>query len=281
MVDHKDFIREYRDHAGPDAILTPEALKNMFNPMHTWIEYVNRLFATPIALGAVFLLGYVQIKKRKELPLLLGGYGVFLLVATNAIVGMLVVKTGLKEGVITLHMALAILLLCLLVYLLWRGADKRPRIELVKSGGMLKWTGWILFILVVIEGIMGSQVRELTDALLREHPKGSRADWIQELEQSVVYLIHRSFSWGILLVALLYGWLNYKMTKRKFTWVEGVVVGMVLAQMVLGLLLAQVGVYPVVQVLHIGLSSFLVSSLFYWLLCMKSGGTDWGEESNG
>jgi len=46
-------------------------------------------------------------------------------------------------------------------------------------------------------------------------------------------------------------------------------VGIVFAQMVLGLVLAHVGVLPVVQVLHVGLSSILVSGLFYWLLCAR------------
>ena len=36
--------------------------------------------------------------------------------------------------------------------------------------------------------------------------------------------------------------------------------------MVLGLILAWVGVVHVVQILHIGLSSLLVSGLFLWLL---------------
>jgi cytochrome c oxidase assembly protein subunit 15 len=40
----------------------------------------------------------------------------------------------------------------------------------------------------------------------------------------------------------------------------------VIAQMVLGLILARVGVIHVVQILHIGLSSLLVSGLFLWLL---------------
>ena len=47
------------------------------------------------------------------------------------------------------------------------------------------------------------------------------------------------------------------------------VVSIVFAQMVLGLLLAQFGVFPAVQVFHIGLSSILVSCLYYWLLCAR------------
>ena len=269
LVNHESFIREYRDHAGPDAKLTPEALRAMFNSKHTWIEYINRLFAMPIGLGALALLAYTQIRKAGNKVLLAGSYGVFLLVVLNAVVGMLVVKTGLQEGVITVHTALAILLFCLLVYLFWKGAERPTYLKFLGRPRKLQVAGWVLFILVVVEGIMGSQVRELTDALQKDHLNTPRSEWTGELENALVYLVHRSFSWGVLAAALFFGWWNLTMTARRWSFIETCVVGIVFAQMVLGLLLAQFGVFPVVQVLHIGLSSILVSSLFYWLLTAR------------
>jgi len=283
LVEHESFITKYRDREGPDAILTEEALREMFNPVHTWIEYINRLFAMPIGLGSLFLLAYTQItwlklkyrdkgrglQKSPYKILLPCAYGAFILVIANALVGMLVVKTILHEGVITLHMALAMLLLCLLVYSFWKGADRAKFLKVKESLGKLKLIGWILFILIVVEGIMGSQVREMTDYLQKYHVDKPRAEWIVELEQAAVYVIHRSFSWGILVAAILFGWWNYKWTERRFTLLEVSIVGIVFAQMVLGLVLAHVGVLPVVQVLHVGLSSILVSGLFYWLLCAR------------
>ena len=268
LVTNEAFIREYRSVAGEDAVLTADALREMFNPRHTWTEYLNRLSSSPLAFGSIALLAYAQLFLRKRKKLLIGAYGAVFLVALNAVIGMLVVKTGLHEGVITLHMILAIMLLCLLVFLVWRGAESPKGLEFTNGKQKLVFgLGLGLFILIVVEGVMGSQVRELTDALLKSHKNEARSEWSAELEQAAVYLVHRSFSWVIVAGGLVFFWFNWTATKRRFTWIEGSVVGIIIAQMILGLVLAQVGVLPVVQVLHIGLSSILVSCLFYWLLC--------------
>ena len=49
-------------------------------------------------------------------------------------------------------------------------------------------------------------------------------------------------------------------------WQEKIVMSMVLSQMVLGIILSNVGILRVVQVLNIGLSSILVCGMFVWLL---------------
>lgn len=188
------------------------------------------------------------------------------LVGVNAWLGARVVLSGLKPGVITLHMALAVLLLCVLVYTCWRGVERPWRLSW-KNGPdeRLRLVGWALFLLVVIEGIMGSQVRELTDELARSHAGHSRMEWVHELEAGWVYLIHRSFSWLILFAGLAFYRLSGLSLARR-GWLELSVTGIVAAQMLLGVLLAHAGIFAVVQVLHIGLSSLLVSALFLWLL---------------
>ena len=189
-----------------------------------------------------------------------------LLVGINAWLGARVVLSGLKPGIITLHMALAILLQCVLVYTAWRGVQ-RPWSLRWKAApdNRLRAVAWLLFALVVAEGVMGSQVRELTDELARTHAGHSRAEWIGELEASWVYLVHRSFSWFIVAAAVLF----FRMSGRSLAvrgWLEALILGLVLSQMLLGVVLAHVGVVAVAQVLHIGLSSLLVSGLFLWLL---------------
>jgi heme A synthase len=58
------------------------------------------------------------------------------------------------------------------------------------------------------------------------------------------------------------------------------VCGIILAQMVLGILMSHVSVHPIVQVLHIGLSSILVVALFWLLIASRSAGIDSPEEIN-
>jgi len=131
---------------------------------------------------------------------------------------------------------------------------------------MLKWLGLSLFLLIIIEGMMGSQVREMTDMLKKSHGDAPRSEWIAELEHSWVYFIHRSFSWVILGVSFWWFALGKSYRVGGVRWPELLVISMVLSQMVLGIILSNVGILRVVQVLHIGLSSLLVCGMFVWLL---------------
>jgi cytochrome c oxidase assembly protein subunit 15 len=49
---------------------------------------------------------------------------------------------------------------------------------------------------------------------------------------------------------------------------EKLVLGIVLAQMVLGVVMSQIHIYGWVQVLHVGLAALLVSSNFFWILTL-------------
>jgi len=61
-------------------------------------------------------------------------------------------------------------------------------------------------------------------------------------------------------------------------WLEWSIIGLVLAQMLLGIVLAHVGIVRVAQVLHIGLSSLLVSGLFFG--CWVAGAPSWLSSSS-
>ena len=49
-------------------------------------------------------------------------------------------------------------------------------------------------------------------------------------------------------------------------WLENAILGLVLGQMILGIILSHIGILAIAQVLHIGLSSLLVSALALWIL---------------
>jgi heme a synthase len=266
-LDLEKYKKKREKMGGNPNDITLETVVDQFNAVHTWTEYTNRLLAMPIGFGSLLLVAYTQLRLRKARPFLwIGSIAVLFLVLTNAVMGARVVYSGLSPGVITIHMALAILLLCLLVVLIWSGGEERHRLEFSGNQKLALSVGWVLFALIVIEGIMGSQVRELTDELKRHSYHAPRSEWTKQLEESWVYVMHRSFSWLILFGSLWFAWFNFKFTVRKFTWIEICVVGTVFAQMCLGLILSKVGVLALVQVLHIGLSSILVSSLLWWLL---------------
>jgi heme a synthase len=243
--------------------ITVEALVKDFDPLSTWIEYINRLTSIPVGISCLVLLLASFKELRQQRPwVCFAAISSFILVLVNAWLGARVVLSGLRPGIITLHMALAILLLCALVYTAWRGCEQPWRIS---AKGLPTKIATVLLALVMIEGVMGSQVRELTDTLALSHKGAARSAWITQLESSTVYLVHRSFSWLLVGLAVVFSWKNFR-SQGRLRWLESSIVSIILMQMILGVMLAHWGIYPVVQVLHIGLSSLLVSGLFLWLL---------------
>jgi len=259
-------IKAQRHGRNPDEI-TKETVLEEFDPLETWIEYINRLTSIPLGfLTLATLIGSCWFIKQR--PFIFGASLVaFALLLINAIMGRNIVYSGLKPGVITTHMALAILMLGVLVFIAWYGRSTPWRFKLRSRHTMTAKLACVLLGLTLIEGIMGSQVRELTDSLQKTHQDSPRSLWVEQLELSTTYLIHRSFSWFILIVTIGFGYLSLKYandsSSRKLSIVT---IAMVLSQMVLGFWISLIGLHPIVQVLHIGLSSILVSALFLWIL---------------
>ena len=112
-------------------------------------------------------------------------------------------------------------------------------------------------------------MRELTDELAKSHAGAERAEWTVELEGSAKYLVHRSFSWLIVAGSVVFVAAGRKRLAHGLGWLEKSIAGMVFALMVMGVILAHVGVLRVVQVLHVGVAALLVAALYLWLLASR------------
>lgn len=247
------------------SVITVETLKQEFNPRHVWTEFINRLCSLPVGFFslATFIAGFSHRQKR---PLVFWmAFGSLVVVLLNAWMGARVVYSGLQPGVITTHLALAMLLTGMLVYCAWRGGDHPWRVKMNEPTRVrLRWGVNALLVLVVFEGIMGAQVREMTDEMAKSHLDSPRSTWVHELEAAGIYLAHRSFSWVILLVSIAVWWISEKHRQGGAGWVERSVFGIILIQMVLGVVMAQIHIYSWVQVLHVGLAAVLLTLIWLW-----------------
>jgi heme a synthase len=261
-LDLEKFRRKAAQHGRDPAAITAESIRAEFDPVSTWVEYFNRLTSLPVGFSVLALA--VVSWRLGRWHRWVSGLALFL-VLVNAWMGARVVWSGLLPGIITIHMALAMLLLCVLVYAAW--ASGSPLWRLPQRGRAYGW-GLALFSLVVLEAVMGSQVREHTDELARSHVNQSRAEWVGELEHTWMYLCHRSFSWLIVIGGLgLYQFV--RVAGGGVDRLEWGILGIIGIQMCLGVVLSQVGVVPWAQVLHVGLSSLLLSGCFCWLLVAR------------
>lgn len=239
-----------------------------FNVMHTWLEYVNRLIGVIIGLliTATFFFSFRYWKKDRVIPIAAGL--AFLLVLFQGWLGGQVVRTGLSEGMITLHMMLAMVIVTVLLFTAFRVTGNRLNLTLdnntVKRS--LLWTGVILLIVTLIQMVLGTQVREMVDVIKNMPSPLPREEWIHALD-GWLYPVHRSFSWAILVNSILLFWLNRRWcTSRLFRSTSITVLILVVIQMGVGLGLERAGMPGIFQVSHLFGSALLICALVLYIL---------------
>lgn len=273
-IDFEKFKQKAERMGRDPETVTPESILESFNPRHVWTEFINRLFALPVGLFALATMVAAFGRPPGQRIVVFTAFASLVLVLVNAWMGARVVYSGLQPGVLTTHTALAMLLVATLSFTVWRGTERPKTLALGTARGRVGGLVAVLLVLVVVEGIMGTQIREMTDEMAKFHRDQPRSEWIGELEQTTVYLAHRSFSWAIFGVTLLAFFLTRRANEGRAGRAAGVVVAMVFVQMILGLIMSQVHIYAAVQVLHVGLAGVLLAGVVFWLCqCSRPRGT--------
>lgn len=269
-------LEKFKRHAerkgiDPDTI-TRETILESFNPVHTWIEFTNRLTSLPLGISAlllaIFSITYPRPQNRKWI-IGLAWFSLFD-VLFNAVMGAMVVRSGLQPGIITLHMALAFLLIIVLVSIVWlsrpeqdsQNAKGKPQMELPVVSKRLLIVSLIFFACLFIEGLMGSQLREQTDELQRDAAGVPRDQWIGQLASTSIFKIHRTFSWTLFFTALMiFAWSR----RVKGAKEPALILVLVLLMMLMGVILGHLAIYQVVQVLHVVTTAILLAITWHWV----------------
>lgn len=244
-----------------------------FNVVHTWTEYLNRLTGVVIGLliTATFLL---SIRYRKTDPWIpTASFLAFLLVLVQGWLGGQVVRSGLHEGLITLHMVLAMIIVNILLFAAWR--SNREKLQLSMPGSMKKWLGRcgiVLLVLLSIQLILGTQVREMIDLIRNAPDPLPRTSWIDALD-GWRYPVHRSFSWLVLAVTLLL--FRYRLS-ASIDWrlhrLIDVVGLLILLQMGVGVGMDWFRMLGLFQVAHLVTATLTISLVFLLLLMLYGAG---------
>ncbi|MFK7953037.1 MAG: heme A synthase [Ekhidna sp.] len=231
-----------------------------FNVTKAWIEYVNRLVGVLIGL-LVFLNMIFSLRLRKGYLLPSLGVFIFVLTGFQGWVGSLVVSTNLLHGFITFHMLLALLIVALLI---WMGVLAREKEKVTSRSLFYLILG--LFILVIPQVILGTEVRgEVDDFVTNEI---SRDLWLENL--SFVFLTHRSYSWLILIVSLVFLYLVQKQDVYVLVKHAKVLLTLIVLTALAGIGLANFEFPYWLQPLHLLLATSIFSLVFYLTLRIKT-----------
>ena len=231
----------------------------IFNPWHTWIEYINRLFGALAGL-ATLLLAITSIKfwkKKKRIPIL--SWLVVFGMVFQAWLGATVVYSVLEPVKITVHMFMALVIVAILLYIIYLANAENKLIHFDKLTLNLS----ILAIgLTLVQIVMGTQVRQFVDEQIDLYGYDAKSSWLKG--PLLLFYIHRSFS---ILVLLLNAILAFRITKLnlghiKIYWVLFILVVEVLTGIAMNYLNFPFGSQP----LHLVLASILFGVQFYIVL---------------
>ncbi|MDP2187191.1 MAG: COX15/CtaA family protein [Sphingobacteriaceae bacterium] len=241
-----------------------------FNAVKTWTEYLNRLLGV---LTGLFIIANLVTAWRayagKNKKVVRLSVAALVAVIIQGGVGAFVVFTHLHQGIITIHLLIALLIVCLLIA---ARLYSKP-VSFGESLAVLVKTRWqtlAVLGLLLAQIIMGTQVREMLDTVSASMGGDDKRAWLRAL--GTVYSIHKSF-WMVVTVGVVY--LTYVLQRdfeskslKNYGIFALLLTGM---QVFTGVALNQFGLPAVPQALHIVFSSMAFAVLFALLLQLGRG----------
>lgn len=216
-----------------------------FNPVKTWIEYVNRLVGVLIGLFIIVTV-YLSTKFfNSDRKLFFTSLATLILVIFQGWIGSLVVSTNLIPFMVTIHMLLALVIVAMLSWIVIRSnPDLLVKID---SRSTVSHLLLACMLVLIIQIVFGTQVREAIDSVAASLQYSQRGQWIRNL--GAEFLIHRSFSWVVLIV---HGLLMYKLLKMKFdSKVFKSLVAVIVLTIITGTSMAYFGMPAFLQPVHL------------------------------
>lgn len=240
----------------------------IFNPVKTWIEYANRLTGAITGLVLFYtLLVSLRYRKTSKRSLFTWTLTAFILTCIQGWIGAKVVSFELLPVMVTIHMFLAIVIVFIMLYVLAKAYSLGTSFESLANKKKVTTTLLLLIALTFFQVMLGTQVREEMDVVIKHLGYDNRANWIEEL--GIGFYIHRSFSIVILVASVLLGFQvlvkSSGIIRRLVQWIL-YLTGIVIAS---GIAMAYFEVPPLSQPVHLTFAIALIGVQFLVLLLVN------------
>lgn len=238
-----------------------------FNVTKTWIEYLNRLLGALIGVF-IFLSVVLALPYWRRDPVVFWlTFASFLLTGFQGWLGSLVVSTNLLPEMVTVHMALALVIVAMLIYAVDRSQRAgevymATNIQPRTSGLMLGL--WTAAILTFAQIVLGTQVREQVDTVASGAGYLNRAGWVEQLGS--VFYFHRSFSIALLLLNLYVAYRLYQMHSIRLRRLAMAVLALLGLEIAAGITLAYFALPAAVQPIHLTVATLLFGAQFLTII---------------
>ncbi len=238
----------YRDHGYGSTT---------FNVVKTWTEYINRLIGVVIGFLIIATYLYSRPVRKYDSRIHWLSLGALVLVVFQGWLGGQVVDTNLMTWLISIHMLVAMAILVALIAAYVLACQDQIRSVKAEIGKEAVGIGVGVAVLSLVQILLGIQVREAVDVVAKELGPGSRGDWIANL--GGMYAIHRFFYYAV--VAGIGAWFwTLRVAIRSHVLYRSLMVsllGVVGAEVLLGLSMHHFAIPAVSQPLHLTLATVL------------------------
>ena len=244
-----------------EKYLKTQDIDHTFNVYHTWIEYINRLLGALLGVFIFihFIWSFIKFRKiNKQIVWL--SFFLLITVGFQGWLGKKVVDANLAVVKITTHMLVALIIAAIPLLIIYK-LKAQERI----ANRFLKIVSTSVLGIILIQIVLGTQVREQIDEISKSLNYSQRELWIARLDS--MFIVHRSFSWLVALGCLLLFW-----KARVYTSLRNIsffIIYIVIATILLGVIMAWYNIPALAQPLHLLFASILVLAVFTLRLKLK------------
>ncbi|WP_158728791.1 MULTISPECIES: heme A synthase [unclassified Flavobacterium] len=213
LVAKEDFVAK-ENFETPNWIPYQKHDYAIFNPIHTWVEYINRLFGALAGIACVLTLILSFGYRKQQKNLIYMSFFVCVLMAFQAWLGKTVVDSVLSPYKITTHMLAALLILAIQLVVIYSvKTNNKPVVFNTKFNTILL----VSLALTIVQIVLGTDVREHVDIVSKTG--APEFMWLQN--PTVEFYIHRSFSILVLAINTYLFYINSKLNLNasKLKWV--------------------------------------------------------------
>ena len=235
----------------------------VFNPFHTWMEYINRLIGAVSGLLTLmmFVMSFRYWNTKRKI-VFLSGVAVFLM-GFQAWLGATVVFSVLQPVKITIHMLMALVILGLMVYLISEVPDLSSERHIIFDKRLNQFLK-IAIALSLIQITLGTQVRQLIDDIASSLNHVQRKLWIDLA--GTTFKVHRSFAISLVIINVALFFRNYKLNYRY--QLVNFISALVFLEVFSGIILTYFDMLALMQPIHLTVASllFLLQIALYFQL---------------
>jgi cytochrome c oxidase assembly protein subunit 15 len=245
---------------------------SLFNPVLMWIEYANRLVGVVIGF-LILTTAVLAVKNFRHVPKILWpSLAAFVLVIFEAWQGSKVVSSELRPVVVSVHLLLALVVACLLIYATLQAYLLEHPNSAASAHYPESFSRWVslLWLAGLVQMVLGTQVRSTVEAVREIFPLASEAVWLSHL--GIINYVHALT--GIVIatltvfvaVQLLGRNAHPSSVVREAAWAMVILVAV---QLFVGYVLMFLGLPAVMQVFHLWTGSLYVGVLFVLVAMLR------------